>query len=184
MTAEVKDELSRLNVTAVSARKAEVSALLRFAGGLHIVAGRVIVEAEVDLGIIARRLRIPAIVVLLPFMHWRMIFLSFGVIGFLWALDQHQLVAASLGYFLTPLVNVVLGLLVLKLAALASPFSERTGALDTAFVAVAYAGVLLDDDLQAGFPECRSRSGNQSDPALAGSDALFGSNWLTIRIQE
>ena len=57
MTAEVKDELSRLIVNSVSARKAEVSALLRFAGGLHIVAGRVIVEAEVDLGIIARRLR-------------------------------------------------------------------------------------------------------------------------------
>ena len=57
MTAEVKDELSRLMVNSVSARKAEVSALLRFAGGLHIVAGRVIVEAEVDLGIIARRLR-------------------------------------------------------------------------------------------------------------------------------
>ena len=34
-----------------------MSALLRFAGGLHIVAGRVVVEAEVDLGIIARRLR-------------------------------------------------------------------------------------------------------------------------------
>ena len=57
MTAEVKDELSRLVVNSVSARRAEVSALLRFAGGLHIVAGRVVVEAEVDLGIIARRLR-------------------------------------------------------------------------------------------------------------------------------
>src|SRR5215218_8778169 len=57
MTAEVKDELSRLAVNSVSARRAEVSALLRFAGGLHIVAGRVVVEAEVDLGIIARRLR-------------------------------------------------------------------------------------------------------------------------------
>src|ERR1700737_691355 len=57
MTAEVKDELSRLLINSVSARKAEVAALLRFAGGLHIVAGRVIVEAEVDLGIIARRLR-------------------------------------------------------------------------------------------------------------------------------
>jgi cell division protein WhiA len=57
MTAEVKDELSRLNVSQVSARKAELSALLRFAGGLHIVAGRVVVEAEVDLGSIARRLR-------------------------------------------------------------------------------------------------------------------------------
>src|ERR687883_305574 len=57
MTAEVKDELSRLVVNLVSARKAEVASLLRFAGGLHIVSGRVVVEAEVDLGIIARRLR-------------------------------------------------------------------------------------------------------------------------------
>jgi DNA-binding protein WhiA len=57
MTAEVKDELSRLLVSAVSARRAEVTSLLRFAGGLHIVAGRVVVEAEVDLGSIARRLR-------------------------------------------------------------------------------------------------------------------------------
>ncbi|MBH0121232.1 DNA-binding protein WhiA [Rhodococcus sp. NPDC003382] len=57
MTAEVKDELSRLVVTRTSSRKAEVSALLRFAGGLHIVGGRVVVEAEVDLGSIARRLR-------------------------------------------------------------------------------------------------------------------------------
>lgn len=57
MTAEVKDELSRLVVSSVSARRAEVAALLRFAGGLHIVAGRVVVEAELDLGVIARRLR-------------------------------------------------------------------------------------------------------------------------------
>jgi DNA-binding protein WhiA len=57
MTSAVKDELSRLAVTQVSSRKAEVSALLRFAGGLHIVAGRVVVEAEVDLGNVARRLR-------------------------------------------------------------------------------------------------------------------------------
>ena len=57
MTSAVKDEWSRLAVTQVSSRKAEVSALLRFAGGLHIVAGRVVVEAEVDLGNVARRLR-------------------------------------------------------------------------------------------------------------------------------
>ena len=57
MTAEVKDELSRLTVSSVSARRAEVASLLRFAGGLHIVSGRVVVEAEVDLGVIARRLR-------------------------------------------------------------------------------------------------------------------------------
>ncbi|MBD8505258.1 DNA-binding protein WhiA [Hoyosella sp. G463] len=57
MTAEVKDELSRLSITQVSARKAEVSSLLRFSGGLHIVAGRVVVEADVDTGSVARRLR-------------------------------------------------------------------------------------------------------------------------------
>src|SRR6202020_2996166 len=55
MTTEVKDELSRLVVKSVSARRAEVTSLLRFAGGLHIVGGRVVVEAEVDLGNIARR---------------------------------------------------------------------------------------------------------------------------------
>ena len=37
MTARVKDELSRLDVTKPCCRKAEVSATLRFAGGLHIV---------------------------------------------------------------------------------------------------------------------------------------------------
>lgn len=57
MTAAVKDELSRVAVSKVSARKAEVSALLRFAGGLHLVAGRVVVEAELDTGAVARRLR-------------------------------------------------------------------------------------------------------------------------------
>ena len=35
-------------------------------------------------------------------------------LGFLWAVDHQQVVASSLGYFLTPLVNVLLGLLVLK----------------------------------------------------------------------
>ncbi|WHT22136.1 DNA-binding protein WhiA [Crossiella sp. CA-258035] len=57
MTASVKDELSRLTVTKTCCRRAEVSSLLRFAGGLHIVAGRVVVEAEIDTGSAARRLR-------------------------------------------------------------------------------------------------------------------------------
>ena len=57
MTAAVKDELSRLVVTKPCCRRAEVAALLRFAGGLHIVGGRVVVEAEVDTGSVARRLR-------------------------------------------------------------------------------------------------------------------------------
>ena len=57
MTAMVKDELSRLPITKPCCRKAEVSATLRFAGGLHIVAGRIVVEAELDTGQSARRLR-------------------------------------------------------------------------------------------------------------------------------
>lgn len=57
MTASVKDELSRLAVPKGCCRKAEASALLRFAGGLHIVGGRIVVEAELDTGAAARRLR-------------------------------------------------------------------------------------------------------------------------------
>jgi len=57
MTAAVKDELSRLVVTKPCCRKSEMAALLRFAGGLHIVSGRVVVEAELDTGAAARRLR-------------------------------------------------------------------------------------------------------------------------------
>ncbi len=68
MTSAVKDELSRVSGTVdhasgkprplkVSERKAEVSTMLRFAGGLHIVGGRVVVEAELDTGAVARRLR-------------------------------------------------------------------------------------------------------------------------------
>jgi hypothetical protein len=57
LTAQVKDELARLSVDKISCRKAEVSAILRFAGGLHIISGRIVIEAELDTGIAARRLR-------------------------------------------------------------------------------------------------------------------------------
>ncbi|AXH95136.1 DNA-binding protein WhiA [Ornithinimicrobium avium] len=57
MTARVKDELSRLPVTRTCCRKAEVSTMLRFAGGLHIVGGRIVIEAELDAAQSARRLR-------------------------------------------------------------------------------------------------------------------------------
>nr|WP_308729355.1 DNA-binding protein WhiA [Actinopolyspora mortivallis] len=57
MTAAVKDELSRLPTTKACCRRAEVSSLLRFAGGLHLVGGRIVVEAELDSGSTARRLR-------------------------------------------------------------------------------------------------------------------------------
>jgi DNA-binding protein WhiA len=57
MTSAVKDELSRVPVTKPCCRKAELSTLLRFAGGLHIAGGHLVVEAEVDAGATARRLR-------------------------------------------------------------------------------------------------------------------------------
>ncbi|TNC34218.1 DNA-binding protein WhiA [Mumia zhuanghuii] len=57
MTAQVKSELSSTSVTKACCRKAEVSSLLRFGGGLHLVSGAIVVEAEVDTGAAARRLR-------------------------------------------------------------------------------------------------------------------------------
>ena len=57
MTGVVKDELSRVPVIKPCCRKAEVSTLLRFAGGLHLSEGRVVIEAELDTGAAARRLR-------------------------------------------------------------------------------------------------------------------------------
>src|SRR6202451_2262447 len=57
LTGLVKDELSRVTVLKPCCRKAEVSTLLRFAGGLHLASGRIVVEAELDTGAAARRLR-------------------------------------------------------------------------------------------------------------------------------
>jgi DNA-binding protein WhiA len=57
MTGTVKEELCRVEVAKPCCRRAEMASLLRFAGGLHIVSGRVVVEAELDVGATARRLR-------------------------------------------------------------------------------------------------------------------------------
>jgi DNA-binding protein WhiA len=57
MTARVKAELASSSISKPCCRKAEISATLRFAGGLHIVAGRIVVEADLDTGAAARRLR-------------------------------------------------------------------------------------------------------------------------------
>src|SRR4051794_22051868 len=57
MTAQVKSELASIHINKTCCRKAEVASLLRFAGGLHIVNGRIVVEAELDTGVAARRLR-------------------------------------------------------------------------------------------------------------------------------
>ncbi len=73
-TARVKDELSRLPAGRVCCRRAEVCAVLRFAGGLYLADGQVQVAAEFDNALVARRLRRqigelfgdPAAVLLLP----------------------------------------------------------------------------------------------------------------------
>src|SRR6476619_3611695 len=57
MTGQVKAELANTQITKTCCRKAEVATMLRFAGGLHIVAGKIVVEAELDTGAAARRLR-------------------------------------------------------------------------------------------------------------------------------
>lgn len=57
LTESVKDELSRVQVATTSERKAEVSAMLRFSGGLHVIARRIVIEAELDHAATARRLR-------------------------------------------------------------------------------------------------------------------------------
>ncbi len=56
LTSEAKEELSHLEITRPSARKAEAAAMLRFAGGLQLVAGKIVVEAELDSAAVARRL--------------------------------------------------------------------------------------------------------------------------------
>lgn len=56
LTARVKDELARVVVSRQSARAAETAALLRFSGQLQMVAGRLVLEAELDSAAVARRL--------------------------------------------------------------------------------------------------------------------------------
>ncbi len=55
LTADVKEELARVEVPKTSVRAAELAAMLRFAGGLHIISGRIAIEAEVDSPTTARR---------------------------------------------------------------------------------------------------------------------------------
>ena len=46
LTVTVKDELALVVTENAAQRRAEVSAMLRFAGGLHIVSGHIVVEAS------------------------------------------------------------------------------------------------------------------------------------------
>ncbi len=57
LTPDVKAELAAVPVTKPAVRRAEVASILRFAGGLHVAGGRIIVEADLDTGGAARRLK-------------------------------------------------------------------------------------------------------------------------------
>ncbi|MFT4213611.1 MAG: DNA-binding protein WhiA [Microbacterium sp.] len=55
LTADVKTELAAIRDPRPTARIAELTAILRFSGGLHSIAGRVAVEAELETDPLARR---------------------------------------------------------------------------------------------------------------------------------
>ncbi len=55
LTAEVKDELARVEISKKIVRQAELATILRFNGGLHLISGRIVIEVELDSGQIARR---------------------------------------------------------------------------------------------------------------------------------
>ena len=57
LTSDVKDELARIEITKSAVRAAELSTILRFCGGLHLIAGRIVIEAEVDTAALARRVK-------------------------------------------------------------------------------------------------------------------------------
>jgi len=76
---------------------------------------------------------------------------------FIWAVGQQQIVATSLGYYLNPLVNVALGMLLL---------GERLRALQLVAVALASAGVAYFTFAMGGLPWISL--------VLAGSFALYG----------
>ncbi|HMM81884.1 MAG TPA: DNA-binding protein WhiA [Terrimesophilobacter sp.] len=57
LTADVKEELVRVESNRTSIRAAELATILRFSGGLHLISGRVAVESELDTVEIAQRVR-------------------------------------------------------------------------------------------------------------------------------
>jgi DNA-binding protein WhiA len=55
LTADVKAELVAIREPRATARVAEATSLLRFSGGLHSIANRIAIEAELDSEVLARR---------------------------------------------------------------------------------------------------------------------------------
>ena len=57
LTADVKDELARVEVSKTTVRAAELTTILRLSGGLHLISGRIAIESELDTALLARRVR-------------------------------------------------------------------------------------------------------------------------------
>ncbi|TFC49114.1 DNA-binding protein WhiA [Cryobacterium sp. TMT1-21] len=57
LTADVKDELARVEVSKTTVRAAELATILRFSGGLHMISSRIAIESELDTALLARRVR-------------------------------------------------------------------------------------------------------------------------------
>lgn len=71
------------------------------------------------------------------------LFIAINWLTFIWAVGAGEIVATSLGYYLNPLVNVALGVLVLR---------ERLRPLQFVAVAIAAAGVAYFTAAQGGLP--------------------------------
>lgn len=57
LTADVKEELTGVQASRTAIRAAELAALLRLSGGLHVISGRIAVESELDSPALVRRVR-------------------------------------------------------------------------------------------------------------------------------
>jgi DNA-binding protein WhiA len=57
LTADVTEELVRVQTGRTTVRAAELATILRFSGGLHVISGRIAIESELDTAEIARRVR-------------------------------------------------------------------------------------------------------------------------------
>jgi len=55
LTAELKEELAGIQTGKTTIRAAELSTILRFSGGLHVISGRIAVESELETEQLARR---------------------------------------------------------------------------------------------------------------------------------
>lgn len=56
LTSELKEELAGIQTGKTTIRAAELSTILRFSGGLHLISGRIAVESEVETEQLARRI--------------------------------------------------------------------------------------------------------------------------------